>query len=382
MRGAGKTARSALITRRYSSKSRLIPLAGLADGDLLLLDRHARVRRNGERHEGRARDDGALADDRLAAEDRRVGVDRHVVLDRGMALDARQALAAARGQRAERHALVELDMVADLGGLADDDAGAVIDEEVLADLGTRADVDAGAGVRELSHDARDDRHLLLVEHVCDTVHVDGVETGIREDDLLLGAGRGIAVEQRLHVGQKDALDVGELREERSHDLVGALLDLVGRAAGAGIVGGVGERRHNLAAQLALDFDERVADEVRRAGRRRQHLRPEVAREQHAAQCLEDVFDRQTAGELAAGLGEEDLVGFVVLLDGFDDLIEVLSEHGASLGMESTRLSRCAAVVVTESVRSIIGKRSARPRRFGENGRRPDKQTGRRVPPTA
>ena len=35
---------------------------------------------------------------------------------------------------AERHALIDLDVVADDRRLADDDAGAVVDEEIFADL--------------------------------------------------------------------------------------------------------------------------------------------------------------------------------------------------------------------------------------------------------
>ena len=45
--------------------------------------------------------------------------------------------AASRGKlkRPERHALVELDVAADVAGLADDDAGAVVDEEAGPDAG-------------------------------------------------------------------------------------------------------------------------------------------------------------------------------------------------------------------------------------------------------
>ena len=53
--------------------------------------------------------------------------DHDVVLDRRVALAAREARAA------ERDALVERHVVADLGRLADHDAGAVVDEERLAD---------------------------------------------------------------------------------------------------------------------------------------------------------------------------------------------------------------------------------------------------------
>ena len=91
-----------------------------------------------ERRQPDARaDHRAAADDRLAAEDRGVGVDHHAVLDRRMAFLAADEIALRVGgetQRAEGDALVELHPLADLRGLADHHAGAVVDEEVAADL--------------------------------------------------------------------------------------------------------------------------------------------------------------------------------------------------------------------------------------------------------
>lgn len=57
-------------------------------------------------------------------------------------LHAGQRLAGTRGQSAQRNALVDLHVVADRGGLADDDAGCMVDEEVLADRRAGVDVDA------------------------------------------------------------------------------------------------------------------------------------------------------------------------------------------------------------------------------------------------
>ena len=50
-------------------------------------------------------------------------------------------------------------MIADDGGLADDDACGVVDEEVLADLRARVDVDTSELVGMLAHDTRDKRHV-------------------------------------------------------------------------------------------------------------------------------------------------------------------------------------------------------------------------------
>ena len=51
------------------------------------------------------------------------------------------ALARRPRRAAERHAVIQRDIVADLGGLADHDTGAMIDEEALADLRRRMNVD-------------------------------------------------------------------------------------------------------------------------------------------------------------------------------------------------------------------------------------------------
>ena len=50
-----------------------------------------------------------------------------------------------KAARAQRHALVEADALADRAGLADDHAGAVVDEEAAGDLRAGMDVDAGRG---------------------------------------------------------------------------------------------------------------------------------------------------------------------------------------------------------------------------------------------
>ena len=69
--------------------------------------------------------------------------------------------AASRGKlkAPKRHALVKLDVGADVAGFADDDAGAVVDEEAGADARAGVDVDAGLGVGRLGHHARDERHV-------------------------------------------------------------------------------------------------------------------------------------------------------------------------------------------------------------------------------
>ena len=98
-------------------------------------------------------------------------------------------------------------VVADLGGLADDDAGAVVDEEVLADGGAGVDVDAGETVGVLGHDARDEGHLQQVQLMCQAVDHDGVETGVGEDNFVGVERCRVAHKGGFHVHGQVGLDV-------------------------------------------------------------------------------------------------------------------------------------------------------------------------------
>ena len=171
-----------------------------------------------------AADDGIVADHGVPAQYGRAGIDGHVVLDGGVAALAVQLLAAPGGQRAQGDALVELHIVADDGGLADDDAGAVVDEEVSADLRPGVDVDAGAAVGVFRHDPGDKGHLQLVEHVGQAVDGDGVKAGIGDDHLRLVGGGGVTVvgglEVRFHIGP----DLGQLFQKGRGQVLGDGID--------------------------------------------------------------------------------------------------------------------------------------------------------------
>ena len=54
---------------------------------------------------------------------------------------------------AQRDAVVEGDPIADLGGLTDDHAHAMIDEQVVTDGGAGVDFDAGQAAHELRYPA-------------------------------------------------------------------------------------------------------------------------------------------------------------------------------------------------------------------------------------
>lgn len=100
-----------------------------------------------------------------------------------------------------------------IGRLADDDAGAVVDEEIFADLRAGVDVNAGRAVGVLAHDARDERNFALVELVRHAVDEDRVQAGVGEDDLLLAAGGGVAVEVCGHVLHEHGLDLRQAAQE-------------------------------------------------------------------------------------------------------------------------------------------------------------------------
>src|SRR5687768_11995807 len=116
-----------------------------------------RVRRYGFHDPGVAADDRARADYGISAEYFRARVNRDVVADGRVPLVATRALGCALAldaQGAERYSLVDLHVVADLRGLADHDAGAMVDEEPGANARSGVDVDTGLAVSVLRDDAR------------------------------------------------------------------------------------------------------------------------------------------------------------------------------------------------------------------------------------
>lgn len=116
-----------------------------------------------------AADDGAVADVGVAAEYGGAGVDDDVVADFGVAVDAFDGVAIVADGDAfgtEGDALIYFDMGANDGGLADYDAGAVVDEEVISDGGAGVNVNAGAAVGIFCHDAGDVGYAEGVDFVC------------------------------------------------------------------------------------------------------------------------------------------------------------------------------------------------------------------------
>ena len=109
------------------------------------------------------------------------------------------ALAGVLAGAAEGDAVVDGAVVADLGGLADDDAHAVVDEQALADLRAGVYLDAGHMPRKLRKRTREEKVLVLIEPVCLAVVKQSMEALIEEDDLERGARRRVAVADRTSV---------------------------------------------------------------------------------------------------------------------------------------------------------------------------------------
>ena len=167
--------------------------------------------------------DAVPTDDGAAAQDGSACIDGHMVFNGGMALFALQALASPGGEGTQRDTLVDLYMIADGGGLADDDTGAMVDEEVFADGGTGVDVDAGNGVRMLGHDPGQHGNTHGVKDMGQPVNGNGKQAGIAEDDLIYTEGGRVALKEGLHIGLGNSPDSGNLPEELNAQLLGLFL---------------------------------------------------------------------------------------------------------------------------------------------------------------
>ena len=132
--------------------------------------------------------------------------------------DGRVALAALEAGPTQRDALVERHVVADLGGLADHHAGAVVDEQRLADLGRRMDLhtrDHAAGVGQR---ARRQRQAGVVQRVRHPVGQQRLHAAIGDQDLSAadGARRGVAVLRGGQVGAHLARHPGQSSQSQHY----------------------------------------------------------------------------------------------------------------------------------------------------------------------
>src|SRR3546814_19445151 len=97
--------------------------------------------------------------------------------------DLRVPLSFLQGSAAEGDALVERHVVADLRGLTDHDAHAVVDEQPLADPGAGMDLDAGEDAAEMRDEASQQVPAATPRRVRHPMEHQRVEAGVAQRHL-------------------------------------------------------------------------------------------------------------------------------------------------------------------------------------------------------
>jgi hypothetical protein len=103
------------------------------------------------------------------------------------------------------------------------------------------DVDTSLGVRELAHDAWDDRHFKLVEDMREAVNRHGIEPGVRHYDFHSARGRRVAVVRGLDIGVDETAHFWKRRDK----FVDNLLRVAPRA-----------KQHNLLLEIGRNLSNR------------------------------------------------------------------------------------------------------------------------------
>src|SRR5437899_3079319 len=108
-----------------------------------------------------------------------------------------------KSARTERDRVIKLNARADLRGLTNYHAGAMVDEKMRANLRARVDVDTGAAVRPLSHDARNQWHFV-VKQMRHSINGDRFQRRISENDLFVAFRSRIPFVSSVNVSPKNA----------------------------------------------------------------------------------------------------------------------------------------------------------------------------------
>lgn len=106
--------------------------------------------------------------------------------------DSRMAFAGILAGTAEGHALIYHNIVADNGGLADNDAGAVVDEKAPADGRRRVYLYPGFTRRPLRYPACEEEHPAAIAPIGSAVHSYSFKTRIEEEDFERASRGGVA----------------------------------------------------------------------------------------------------------------------------------------------------------------------------------------------
>ncbi|CAL9066459.1 unnamed protein product, partial [Musa banksii] len=221
------------------------------------------------------------------AEDGSAGSDEDAVAD------LRVAVADGLAGAAECDVVEDGDVVADHGGLADDDAGGVVEEDALADAGGGVDVD-GENVGDAGLEGEGEGAAVLgPEKVGHAVSLDGEEALVVEEAVGEGDAGGVAVANSEEVGDDGGDEGGlggegleeEVVEEGGEESGGAEFvgEVEGEGEGQGVVGehrGVEEarqRRLRIRVSVGLRLDLRPHPRLLRLRLRRRVRRDRVPR---------------------------------------------------------------------------------------------------------
>ena len=115
--------------------------------------------------------------------------------------------------RAERNALVQCDVAADNGGLADDDSRTVVDGEMTADRGSGMDVDARDAMGVFREHPGDDARPEAQQHVRRPVIQHRRDGRIAEHDFADAGGCRVILRDRLHVRLNQPPDLRQFLDE-------------------------------------------------------------------------------------------------------------------------------------------------------------------------
>jgi hypothetical protein len=252
--------------------------------------------------------DGRAATDRDPAQNGGTGVDHDIVLDDRMARVALDQLAFVIGGEmpgAEGDGLIDAHIVADDRGLADHDAGAVIDEETRSDAGARMDVDSRPGMGDLRDQACHQLRVQPVQDVGEPVMDDRGHAGIADQDLREIPGGGIADEGGAKVIDEKAAHGRQFGRKLARELDG----VPAMKSGQQFVADEQGAAMNLFAEPLEGDTQRVTDEI--VDVFPVEVEPAiVTRKQSFGQPVEDVF-QGLAGRRAAGLAvAADAMGFL------------------------------------------------------------------------
>jgi hypothetical protein len=105
----------------------------------------------------------------------------------------------ARRHATQGDAMIKCHIVADLAGLADHHAHAVVDEEAPADLGARVDLDSREPAAQLGDSAPDQAPAARPEGMRNAIEQDRLEAGIEQRHLEAIAGRRVAGDHGIDV---------------------------------------------------------------------------------------------------------------------------------------------------------------------------------------